>query len=629
MAQPAQHQEEQWFLRTSGDTVFGPVTPEGLVVWAEQGRILPGHEVSADRKRWIPAVSLDFLNMTWYVDDGEGELRGPLHRAAAEALLKSGKVSDQAHLVSATEVDQAESASEKAKLASDKPVALEQKALTQRIQELELQLSERGRNTKSETSTRSVAHLTQERDALAARVTELESFCDTLKRNAEKELRAADKKLETLRGQNKKLEEQLEDLRARLSLTPAEALQPSDQAIVRDLQDKLDTAQNTQAMDLLKLEEFHEQLNAAHGTHEQLREVIAKKEEALQQLQKQLTRLQEDRALCEDKLTDSARKNEELSKHLANVQQEVLRWRDEHALSEKKRQEALSLADAVEQQYSEVRTRIEQMKQDFDRLNLSQEKSADQARKALARATEAERDFADLLAMANARDTEYLEKIAELERFSSQSPDKIAQFYADQTAVYQLFQNELEALSNEQEAEREHLEQLKRMSMKRMDFIQERKQSLTKQLGSSPADMTRLSVREQPSDPAAARIRSEFDNLRFVHERDMRSAEDRERELLRKVRIHETEANRLKSLALEGERSGKQLQELTEQLHRREHELAEERKTREAERAQFLADHQALVSRLEALESEGQTEPPPSSSSEGKTSKLPLWMRLK
>jgi hypothetical protein len=231
--------------------------------------------------------------------------------------------------------------------------------------------------------------------------------------------------------------------------------------------------------------------------------------------------------------------------------------------------------------------------------------------------------------MANTRDIEYLEKIAELERFSSQSPDKIAQFYADQSAVYQLFQNELEALSKEQESEREHLEQLKQMSLKRLDFIQERKQSLTRQLGSGPADMTRLSVREQTTDPAAARMRAEFDTLRFVHDRDRRSSEERESELLRKLHIQETEANRLRTLALDGERFGKQVQDLTDQLRRREYELAEERKVRESERGQFQTNQQVLVSRIETLEREGRTEAQGLRMQDDKSGKLPKWMSLK
>jgi chromosome segregation ATPase len=635
MAQPSQNQEEQWFLRTSGDSVFGPVTPEGLVVWAEQGRVLPGHDVSTDRKKWVPAVSLDFLKMQWYVDNGDGDLRGPLNRAAAEALVKSGKVSEQAHIISAEEVDLPETAEEKPKGGGDKPAPASQKALTQRIQELELQLNERVRTGKPEANTQTVGQLTQERDGLVARVTELETLCETLKRNAEKDLRAAERKLEALRGLNKKLEEQVEDLKAHLTLpppVPEQPAPPAEEALVHerdDLRNKLAEAESHKAIDLLKLEEFHEKLNAAQKTNDGLREVIAQKEDGIHELQKQVGRLQEERARCDEHLAESARKYAEVCEQLNTARQETLQWKNSYENHEKEREEALSLADAVERQYSEVLARAEQMKQDFDQLHLAYGKCMEEHQKAQARAEEAERDFADLLAMANTRDTEYLEKIAELERFSSQSPEKIAQFYADQTAIYQLFKNELEALGKEQEAEREHLETLKQISLKRLDMIQERKHSLTKQLGSSPADMTRLSAREQTADPAAARIRSEFDNLRFVHERDMRSAEERERDLVRKLRITEAEANRLKTLALEGERAGKQMQELAEQLQRREHELAEERKVREAERSQFQTNHQALVSRIENLEREG---PPPRQDlqmAEGKPSKLPTWMRLK
>jgi chromosome segregation ATPase len=667
MAQQAQNLEEQWFLRTGGDTVFGPVTPEGLVVWAEQGRVLPGHDVSPDRKKWVPAISLAFLKMQWYVDNGEGDLRGPLNRAAAEALIKSGKVSEQAHILFADDVDLAETSEEKSKSSNEKPNTSAQKALTQRIQELELQLNERGRAEKPEGSTRTVGQLTQERDALATRITELETFCETLKRNAEKDLRAADKKMESLRGQNKKLEEQLEDFHAQLLLAPTAQAQPdapADETLIQDLRDelaevKIDYAQllenleatqhardqlqeqinalgseqsqlqHTQAIDILKLEEFHEELHAAQGTNEQLRDVITQQEAADQKRQAQLTQMQEACARSDERLSESARKHAEVIEHLSKAKQEALRWRDEYEKQAKERDETLSLSDAVQQQYSAVLTQTEQMKQDFDQLHLAYTKRMEESEKARARATEAEHDFADLLAMANTRDSEYLEKIAELERFSSQSPDKIAKFYADQSAVYQLFQNELDALGKEQEAERDHLDQLKQMSLKRLDFIQERKQMLTKRLGSSPADMTRLSVREQTTDPSAARIRTEFDNLRFVHERDMHAAADRERELVRKLRQYETEANRLKTLAVDGERFGKQVQDLSDQLHRREHELAEERKVRESERLQFQTNHQALVARIETLEREGRAEAQASQTTDSKSSKLASFMRLK
>jgi chromosome segregation ATPase len=667
MAQQAQNQAEQWFLRTGGDTVFGPVTPEGLVVWAEQGRVLPGHDVSTDRKKWVPAISLAFLKMQWYVDNGEGDLRGPLNRAAAEALIKSGKVSEQAHILFADDVDLTEPSEEKSKSASEKPSTSAQKALTQRIQELEMQLNERGRTEKPEGNTRTVSQMTQERDALATRITELETLCETLKRNAEKDLRTAEKKMESLRIQNKKLVEQLEDFHARLLLAPTAPAQsdaPADRTLIQDLRDKLAEAeidyaqllenleatqhgrdqlqeqinalgseqsqlQHTQAIDTLKLEEFHEELHAAQGTNEQLRNVIAQKEAACGELHEQLAQMKEACARSDALLSESAQKHAEVIEHLSKAKQEALQWRNEYANQVKERDEALSLSDAVQRQYSEVLAQTEQTKQGFDQLHLAYVKCVQESEKAQARAAEAEHDFADLLAMANTRDSEYLEKIAELERFSSQSPDKIAKFYADQTAVYQLFQNELDTLGKEQEAERDHLEQLKQMSLKRLDFIQERKQMLTKRLGSSPADMTRLSAREQTTDPAAARIRTEFDNLRFVHERDMHAAADRERELVRKLRMYETEANRLKSLAVDGERFGKQVQDLSDQLHRREHELAEERKVRESERIQFQTNHQALVARIETLEREGRMEAQATQTADSKSSKLASFMRLK
>ncbi len=95
----------QWFLRIAGKTIFGPVSTPGIVVWAEQGRILPGHEVSTDRQAWLPAETVPELDIAWYIDDGAGNLRGPLNRIAAETILKSGKAPAGARLVPAKEAD--------------------------------------------------------------------------------------------------------------------------------------------------------------------------------------------------------------------------------------------------------------------------------------------------------------------------------------------------------------------------------------------------------------------------------------------------------------------------------------------------------------------------------------------
>jgi len=581
MAQQANTQEEQWFLRTGGDTVFGPVTVEGLVVWAEQGRVLPGHDISTDRKKWVSAVSLPFLKMQWYVDDGAGELRGPLNRAAAEALVKSGKVSENAQIIAADEVDLTENLETPAKPTPDKQVNATQKALSQRIQELELQLNERTQAEPPSKQTRVASQQTQEQEALTVKITELETLCETLKRNAEKDHRATERRAEQLRNQNKKLEEQLEELV---------------------------TAKNDQV---------------------RLTEALAQKSADYEALKKEMALLTETPEASDAKALESKQKCAEITEHLSKARLEIVQWRDECERREKEKREAFSLSEAVERQYGDVLSRTEQMKEDFDRLRIAYDKSVEDTQKAQAKALASESEFAELLDMSNTRDNEYQKKIAELERFTSQTPEKIAQFYADQAALFQLLKRELEVLSQEQESERQHLEQLKQLSSKRLDDLQERKQVLTRQLGNSPADMTRLSAREQTTDPAAARIRTEFDNLRFVHERDMRAAEEREREWVRKFRAAETEANRLRTLAHEGERNSKELQEISEQLHQREHELAEERKVREAERAQAQANHQALVARLESLERTENRNSPETPSEDEKSNKFPQWMRFK
>jgi len=241
-----------------------------------------------------------------------------------------------------------------------------------------------------------------------------------------------------------------------------------------------------------------------------------------------------------------------------------------------------------------------------------------------------EADLADLLAMSNARDTEYAEKIAELEKRATQSPEEIAQFYADQSAIYALCKRELEAVTKAMEQERSYFEQLKQLSTQRLDLIQERKQTLMKKLGGSPAEMTRLSAREQLTDPATIRIRNEFDNLRFTHERDMKQAEDREHDLQRKLHLFESEVGRLRDLALEGERLGRRVQELTELLRRREGELADERENYEAERIQFQGNQKALLTRIETLERGTRPEAPEVvQASDAKSVKLPSWMRFK
>jgi len=537
----------EWFLRTGGESVFGPVSQEGLIVWAEQGRILPGHEVSPDRKKWMAAVSVAFLDMRWYVDDGADDLRGPLNRLAAETLIKSGKVGEQARLVSADEVD-AEAEERPDPPPRAKPLA----------PEAGLGLSA------PPPDSRAGAEAVRQAEALTAKVAELEALGETLRHTAEKDLRAAEKRAEALRQQVKKQESEIEDLNARLVLASEPAAPVVDEALVRE-------------RDTLLV-----QLGEAFRERDELLATAAEQDDAFKSLLQRVAELERKTGEAQQALAASEGSAMQLRKELYSWQQ------------------ACQKSTAAEQA-------------------------------AVARAAATEADLADLLALANARDSEYAEKIAKLEKNATQSPEEIAQFYADQAAIYQLCKHELDALVKAMETERSHFEQLRQSSSQRMESMQERKQALMKQLGNSPAEMTRLSAREQPSDPVVVRARNELDNLRFTHERDKRQAEERERELQRKLHLFESETGRLRELALDGEKLGRRVQELTEQLRRREVELAAARENNEAEREQFQGNQKALLARIESLERGLRPTDTPDTvqAADAKTVKLASWMRFK
>ena len=94
--------DAKWFLRTQDET-FGPVTEGQLVNWAKLGRVQPGQEVSDDNIVWRRVEDVPFLDMRFSIDIGDGTPRGPFNRAAAEALLASGRLPPTSTLVETRE----------------------------------------------------------------------------------------------------------------------------------------------------------------------------------------------------------------------------------------------------------------------------------------------------------------------------------------------------------------------------------------------------------------------------------------------------------------------------------------------------------------------------------------------
>ena len=89
---------DTWYLRTQDET-FGPETKDRLIEWAQMGRIQPGQEISCDGENWKPATEIDFLDMRWSIDIGDGLPRGPFNKVAAQALLNSGRLPRGSKLV--------------------------------------------------------------------------------------------------------------------------------------------------------------------------------------------------------------------------------------------------------------------------------------------------------------------------------------------------------------------------------------------------------------------------------------------------------------------------------------------------------------------------------------------------
>ncbi len=112
--------EAKWYLRTPDET-FGPETAARLVEWAKLGRIQPGQEVSDDNETWRRVEDVPFLDLRFSIDLGDGNPRGPFNRAAAEALLASGRLPASATLVETRAPFEAEEVGTDAPTAGSEP----------------------------------------------------------------------------------------------------------------------------------------------------------------------------------------------------------------------------------------------------------------------------------------------------------------------------------------------------------------------------------------------------------------------------------------------------------------------------------------------------------------------------
>lgn len=603
----SEHHEDnrQWFLRINGETIFGPVSTQGLVLWAEQGRILPGHEVSTDRKKWEPATGVDFLGMRWFVDDTQGELRGPLNRKAAEALINSGKVPEGSRLVdnSDEQVPDMQSAEDDDKKQQPHETAMPEDILRRRIRELESMVSEQRARLTKLSDADALEAIQQERDVLSALLKEAEEQRDNIRREAEKDARANERKQESLRQQIKKLEQEREEANNRLVLLEETAARREKESVEEAA--KMAAMARQEATDKAQREKDLRE-EALRQETQALKDKFAESEKSLAKAF----------SACELRLESMSDEAAELKKKTAELEREL---RDTKQALEDKTGEAQKLTDELESE----RTRSKQLADDSN--------TAQQGlRVAEERLASSEAAFAELLNDANARDMKYREKIEMLEKDSAQSPEERARFNADQAAVYDLVKAEVSELAEIMDAERSHIEDLKTLSLQRQQKLLERRQKLLRHVGGGPDEMARRSGREQPSDALLARLRADLENMRVTHQRDLKFAEGKERDYKEKIETLENESNRLMAQMSDFERNEEQLKEALETLRRREAELAQERMAREEEREQFQSNQEALLKRIDTLERQYRVSSPEEiQATEARSVKLASWMRLK
>ena len=187
-----------WFLRIASGVVFGPVPTKALRLWAEQGRVQPGNEISLDRKNWIPAPSLEELDIVWYLEDNQGNLTGPFNKRAAEKLIADGRVGEGTSIVHKDDAD----------LAHLVRPAMENRRKRPSSGDPELDFGADDDSAMADENS-----LRTECEGLRLRISVLEKSQKQLLAAAEKECKSHERQLEAERSKVSKLEAELEEAR--------------------------------------------------------------------------------------------------------------------------------------------------------------------------------------------------------------------------------------------------------------------------------------------------------------------------------------------------------------------------------------------------------------------------------
>ena len=665
----------QWFLRIAGGTVFGPVSTKGLIVWAEQGRIVPGNEVSNDRESWISAETVPELEMNWYVNAG-AKTEGPFNRTAAESFLKSGKAPADAKLINAKDVDPAllarrnepEAETEVPKPAPEAKHSAtgrhatvkiaeakgEADARDRRIAELETAL-EKQRETVAlaRQAAKAQATLEDERDQLRKQMQELQAQMENFRSNAEKDAQKRERKLDALKQEMARLQQEQEAAKSHtmLELVPEDAAadegEDTRQAFDefrRQAGDERRALERDAELLRARIQKLEAELARATTAAEEARAQAGQAPDVDAELQQTCEALRKDLAEAQsgnDTLRASATRLDQqmagLASQIGQFETECRKLTDEREKLQRQLGEAMSAAtDATnEAANGELRRRVEQIAAVNEGLR-AQLAQTDQA-------LTAERSaMAELLAASNTRDLTSHQRVEALEQHQAELEQQLkelgtasdretklaAEIAAARTRIAELqgrlarmpeasaarapeaeswlrqfATDELTSLDKALHEERQSFNGFRDLSAARQEAVQTRIQDVQRLLSGANPDGRRTTTPSQRiSGLDQSRLQNEVDSMRESQLKETKQFEEREGELLRRIRVLESEEARLRSQMETTDMEGGRKFELMETVRRREQELAQERRNHDLDREQFDSARQALQRRIEELE---------------------------
>jgi len=644
-----------WFLRISSGTIFGPVSTQGLTTWAAQGRVLAGNEISEDRKQWQPAEGLAELDISWYIEDGEGLLDGPFHRRVAEKIIATNAGHGGGRLIPAAEAD----------LGRVRQPAATRLGADRAGGQPELDL-ESAAATGAATAETAPEAWVEEREGLRLRIAELETQTQNLLRAAEKETRAQNRQLENARKQIATLQVELEELRQLAADPAAPAAEPAEVNATAALEEALETARREigdlrQAAEResdtqqARITELEQQLAAAADAAGAVAALRADKERLAADLGAVQTAQAALRARLAE-LQETAAETARLRDALGGQNEELERLRAERLQGQSARKDVETLKVRIAELVGQIadHAAITESVGMLQTRCTTLEESLHQARES----------YAELLAFSNGRDQEHQEA---QQAAGAQHEALQAQLDAAAASVRSLTEQleaatrqeparvrELAARLREQEmlvagvlaegqqitgqllaSEREAFTALRDGSVARQTLLQARLAALQKLQGGETGDVFEREAKLRTDRANSARTQDTLDALQQEHARHVRQAETREHELVNRIRVLELEEERLKERVAEAEPLFQRNQRLTELLQDREQKLAQERQQRSIEQAQLEEAHQTLMAHIKTARQQEENLPlgAPEGNDPGAPPphafRPPPWMRLR